>query len=159
MPWIAGDDMTELREAERLGLPVPRRGGGVHDGPDRLAGFASDSLDRAFHAGLARLTFGLSPAALALAGFDWWTHLALSPTKQAQLALKAARKMARLSHYCATCAHDPKSCACIEPLPHDKRFAHESWRQFPYNVIYGTYILDSLSPENGGFEPLNAVRP
>src|SRR5689334_17939460 len=43
-------------------------------------------LDRAVHAAIARLTGGLSPAALALAFFDWSVHLAASPGKQLALA-------------------------------------------------------------------------
>ena len=36
------------------------------------------SLDQPFHAGLARLTGGLSPLALRMAFADWAEHLALS---------------------------------------------------------------------------------
>ena len=35
------------------------------------------SLDQPFHAGLARLTGGLSPLALRMAFADWAEHLAL----------------------------------------------------------------------------------
>ncbi|MBM3491817.1 MAG: alpha/beta fold hydrolase [Alphaproteobacteria bacterium] len=139
---VADDEMTEQQGAGRLRLSVPvRLNDPAHDAADRFPGFASDSLDRAFHAGLARLTLGLSPAALALAGFDWWTHLALSPTKQAQLGLKAVRKLTRLAHYAATCALDPKHPPCIVPLPYDQRFQHPSWRQYPYNLIYQSFLL------------------
>src|SRR5215831_16694686 len=52
--------------------------------PDTGSSFAD--LDRASHAAIARLTGGLSPAALGLAFFDWWVHLAASPGKQLSLA-------------------------------------------------------------------------
>src|SRR5579864_3320989 len=52
--------------------------------PDADVPFAH--LDHAAHAAIARLTGGLSPAALALAFFDWSVHLAASPGKQLSLA-------------------------------------------------------------------------
>ena len=42
-------------------------------------------LDRAVKAQMAKVTGGLSPAALAGAYLDWATHLAISPGKQVQL--------------------------------------------------------------------------
>ncbi|MEY9748464.1 hypothetical protein ABIF65_007838 [Bradyrhizobium japonicum] len=50
---------------------------------------AVDDIDRSFHAALARLTGGVSPAALALAFADWQLHLPASPGKQASLAGQA----------------------------------------------------------------------
>nr|WP_271594723.1 poly-beta-hydroxybutyrate polymerase N-terminal domain-containing protein [Bradyrhizobium sp. CCBAU 65884] len=50
---------------------------------------AVDDIDRSFHAALARLTGGISPAALALAFADWQLHLLASPGKQASLAERA----------------------------------------------------------------------
>src|SRR3954470_21484836 len=47
-----------------------------------------DALDHAAHAGLAHLTGGLSPAAVAAAYMDWAVHLAISPGKQVELAAK-----------------------------------------------------------------------
>jgi len=42
--------------------------------------------DRALHAMLARLTGGISPAALLLAYMDWLSHLAASPQRQIEIA-------------------------------------------------------------------------
>ena len=47
-----------------------------------------DALDHATHAGLARLTAGLSPAAIVDAFMDWAVHLAISPGKQVELATR-----------------------------------------------------------------------
>src|SRR6478609_3473339 len=44
-----------------------------------------DALDHAAHAGLARLSSGLSPAAVADACMDWAANLAISPGKQVEL--------------------------------------------------------------------------
>jgi hypothetical protein len=43
------------------------------------SGYGPRSLDRAFKANLAKLTFGLSPAVMAEQTFDWMAHFAFSP--------------------------------------------------------------------------------
>src|SRR5579871_3822664 len=61
--------------------------------PDLSA--STEATDRAFHAGVARLTGGLSPAAIALAFADWQLHLLAAPAKCASLtgeALQHARE-------------------------------------------------------------------
>lgn len=63
------------------------------------SGYGPHSLDRAFKANLARLTFGLSPAVMAEQTFDWMAHLAISPGKQLELTEKWFRKSARLNLY------------------------------------------------------------
>ncbi len=108
---------------------------------------ASTSLpdigDRALHAMIARFTLGLSPAALAQAAFDWASHLAAAPGKQAQLVDKAARKAARFATYAAGSATQGKSAdPCIDPLPHDRRFAAEEWQGWPFNLIYQAFLLN-----------------
>ncbi|PVE24325.1 poly-beta-hydroxybutyrate polymerase [Microvirga sp. KLBC 81] len=101
-----------------------------------------DALDHAAHAGLARLTGGLSPAALADAYMDWAVHLAVSPGKQVELAAKAARKWARLAQFGSRCAMTGGACEpCIEPLPQDRRFAGSEWQQWPFNIIHQAFLL------------------
>ena len=101
----------------------------------------ADASDRALHAGVARFTGGLSPAALAGAYWDWAVHLAASPGKQMQLADKAWRKALRFWRY-AACAALPGAEPCVEPLPQDKRFSGEAWRQWPYNLIHQSFLLN-----------------
>jgi polyhydroxyalkanoate synthase len=101
-----------------------------------------DTLDHAAHAGLARLTGGLSPAALTAASMDWAVHLAISPGKQVELAVKAARKWTRLAHFASRCAIEGGACEpCIEPLPQDRRFAGSEWQQWPFNIIHQAFLL------------------
>jgi polyhydroxyalkanoate synthase len=101
-----------------------------------------DVIDRSLHAATARLTLGLSPAALATAYLDWASHLAASPGKQMQLVEKAGRKWLRLAHYAARCTlHAAGTPPCIEPLPQDKRFVGEAWQRWPYNLIYQSFLL------------------
>ena len=53
------------------------------------AAVSTSDLDRAVRAGIARITGGLAPSALAGAFFDWAVHLAASPGKQLELVEQA----------------------------------------------------------------------
>jgi polyhydroxyalkanoate synthase len=64
------------------------------------------SGDRLLHAMMGRLSLGVSPAALGLAGADWAIHLAVSPGKWHSLAEKAIRKSIRFAIYAASSAAD-----------------------------------------------------
>ncbi len=103
----------------------------------------SDIIDRGLHASLAHLTLGISPAALGSAYLDWATHLAASPGKQAELAVKASRKAFRLARWAGQCAlRGGTSEPCIKPLPQDHRFVGEAWRHWPYNLLYQGFLLN-----------------
>jgi polyhydroxyalkanoate synthase len=99
------------------------------------------SLDRPLHAGLARLTAGISPAALCLAWSDWVQHLAFSPDKQMQLAHEAVRAWGRLLQYCQRVCLTTGCEPCIEPAPNDKRFAAPGWQRWPFNVTHQAFLL------------------
>jgi polyhydroxyalkanoate synthase len=116
--------INPLREEETLGLEAFR------------------SFDRTGQAFVAQATAGLSPAALALAFFDWSIHLAASPGKRAELAYKAARKSGRLLGHVAAASLDPAAPPCIEPLPGDNRFAGEAWRKPPYSIWAQAFLLN-----------------
>lgn len=101
-----------------------------------------DIIDRTINYSVAQATFGISPAALAEAYFDWLVHLSAAPGKQVQLWHKALRKATRLAHYMSTCALQAgPGHVCIEPLEQDKRFAGEAWRTWPFNVIHQAFLL------------------
>jgi polyhydroxyalkanoate synthase len=117
--------------------PTPACDGETADAP---VGEPGEGFDRWLHAQLGRLTAGVSPPALLLAYADWLSHLALSPAKQAQLLHKAWRKLHRLALYLPH-AGDPGSPCCIEPLPQDKRFAADAWRQWPFNAGSQAFLL------------------
>ncbi|KQY16233.1 poly-beta-hydroxybutyrate polymerase [Massilia sp. Root133] len=97
--------------------------------------------DRMLHAALGRMTFGISPAALALAWMDWSLHLAQSPGKWARLCDKALRKAGRFGDYAARAAAGP-AAPCIQPLPQDHRFDGAAWQQWPFNVIQQGFLLN-----------------
>jgi polyhydroxyalkanoate synthase subunit PhaC len=102
----------------------------------------ADTVDRSLHATMARFTFGLSPAALAKAYFDWAIHLAVSPGKQLQLVDKATRKTVRFANHAFHAAlESDKASSCIEPLPQDRRFVGAEWQKPPYNFMYQAFLL------------------
>jgi polyhydroxyalkanoate synthase subunit PhaC len=104
---------------------------------------AAQMIDQSLHAGIANLTAGLSPGALAAAYFDWTTHLAASPGRRLELVGKAGRKAIRLFDYACRCWLNAGTTEpCIEPLPQDRRFASESWQQFPFNIIHQGFLLN-----------------
>lgn len=103
--------------------------------------FAALAIDRAFKANLARATNGITPAGLSDLYFNWLAHLALSPGKQLELAEKTSRKLARLMIHAGQAMTNPDTLPCIDPLPQDRRFSGEAWRQWPYNMIYQSFLL------------------
>ena len=116
--------------------------------PDQRDSYAvtalADVTDRSLHAAIARVTMGLSPAALVHAYLDWATHLAGSPGKRMQLVDKAFRKATRFGNHVASCAMTGGQAAepCIEPLPQDRRFTGEDWQKWPYNFISQAFLLN-----------------
>ncbi|MEJ2623699.1 MAG: alpha/beta fold hydrolase [Pseudolabrys sp.] len=115
--------------------------------PDQRDSYAvtafADIVDRSLHAAVARLTMGLSPAALTHAYLDWATHLAGAPGKRMQLVDKAVRKTTRLGQYATQCAIEGRTAEpCIDPLPQDRRFDAPEWQQWPYNIMYQSFLLN-----------------
>jgi polyhydroxyalkanoate synthase subunit PhaC len=100
-------------------------------------------LDRWWHAQVAHLTGGLSIPALRMAFDDWLIHLAHNPAEQAELAQLSVQMM----HKLALCVSIPQTFGlpvsdCVEPCIQDKRFAHQSWRSWPFNIISQSFLLN-----------------
>jgi polyhydroxyalkanoate synthase len=97
-------------------------------------------LDQPLKSALARWANGVSPASLAMAQADWLTHLAVSPSKQAQLATSALRKsLAWMQDVVQVGRGDcPR---CIEPMPNDKRFTPPEWVLAPYSALAQAFLL------------------
>ena len=101
-----------------------------------------ETLNHAVQASVARLTRGLSPAALMGAWFDWATHIAAAPGKQLQLADKATGKLRRHIRLAIDSAlTGDKAKPCIAPLPQDTRFKADAWQTRPFNTIYQGFLL------------------
>jgi polyhydroxyalkanoate synthase len=98
-------------------------------------------LDRAIHAQFAHLTLGLSPASIYDAYLDWFAHLAISPGKQQELMSKAVNKSIHIglqTLQSGIISSEP----CIAPLPQDRRFKAPEWQQWPFNLIYQSFLLN-----------------
>ena len=85
-------------KASVIRVPLPRESTQSPDRdeqePDRSECTAAEATpaeqwNRAAHANVAAMTFGLSPVSLALALLDWGAHLAVSPGKCFELATQA----------------------------------------------------------------------
>jgi polyhydroxyalkanoate synthase len=98
--------------------------------------------DRLLHAMVGHATQGISPTALALAGFDWSMHLAQSPAKWQQLLEKAWKKDMRWYAYATRTLLGMRSAPCIEPLPQDRRFRSDGWQRWPYNLLQQAFLLN-----------------
>jgi polyhydroxyalkanoate synthase len=98
---------------------------------------SSRSFDRSLHAALARLTGGLSPAALSLAYVDWLQHLAASPDKQLALGEEAFANWLRFIALDGAVGQVVAAHAAAD----DKRFAGEAWQQWPFNAFAAGFLL------------------
>lgn len=133
--------------------PSPEQPGAVH-GPEahlkqseRVPGAPAAidpplTVDRLLHAAMGQMTNGVSPISLALAYVDWTAHLAISPGRCLQLWEKGLQKALRFACYAAAASSDPTCATCIEPLVQDKRFRHEAWHRWPFNVIQQAFLLN-----------------
>jgi polyhydroxyalkanoate synthase len=98
--------------------------------------------DRALHAMLARLSGGISPAALLLAYTDWLVHLAWSPQRQieiSQAALVDAGRFVEAAKNFFSPEQGPWSL--IKPQPQDRRFDRPEWQQPPFNLMAQAFLL------------------
>lgn len=98
------------------------------------------ALDLPLHAWLGRYTGYVSPAALAMAWFDWGSHLLLSPDKQAELVTHAGSAALRWLQY-ATGAACANLAGPVTPLAQDKRFVDPAWQAWPWNVLSQGFLL------------------
>ena len=145
---------TEQRDSRHLTTAPPRALASYTDtavalppaedlGDSYSATAMRDVLDHSTRAMLARMTGGLSPAALGAMWADWVVHLASSPGKQGQLWEKALRKSMRFRQYALHCAlSGGTGPCCIEPLAQDRRFRHEAWQKPPFNLLHQAFLLN-----------------
>ncbi|MBB5049607.1 polyhydroxyalkanoate synthase [Rhodopseudomonas rhenobacensis] len=99
----------------------------------------SERADRLFHAALARLTGGISPAALRLAYIDWLLHLLSAPARRLDIAQAA---MQAAGQFAVAAAELPKTpWASIKPPPGDRRFTGPGWELPPFNLMAQGFLL------------------
>jgi polyhydroxyalkanoate synthase len=110
------------------------------DNPSPLNHQFTTAFDREFHARLGKF-YALSPASLAGAYFDWFTHLSISPGKQVQLVESAWRKYASLVDYALWTTWNIKTDCCVNPVEQDRRFAYKGWEYYPFNIYQQAFLL------------------
>jgi polyhydroxyalkanoate synthase subunit PhaC len=108
--------------------------------PDVPAPTSMLPVDRAVRAGIARLTWGLAPSALAGAFLDWAVHLAASPGKQLELAGQAVTAAVENAAFAAACAAGARGDPCRCALPQDNRFRAAEWQGFPFNAFAHSFL-------------------
>ncbi|MGU7785021.1 PHA/PHB synthase family protein [Burkholderia sp. PU8-34] len=101
----------------------------------------AEQWNRAAHAGLAAMTFGLSPVSLAMAMFDWAAHLAVSPGKCFELATHAWLA-AGTFQAAAPAAGDEtdESDLAVHAGDADPRFAAASWSNWPFSAYRDGFL-------------------
>lgn len=99
-------------------------------------------LDRAFSAMLARVTGGISPAALSMAYLDWACHLAAAPQRQIEIARDAWHGMRQVVERSVHFA-DPHRASwdLIKPQANDHRFSKPQWTTQPFNLFAQAFLL------------------
>jgi polyhydroxyalkanoate synthase len=112
-----------------------------HDNNSNSVPPITESTDRLMHALQGKMTSGLSPASLVLAYLDWAVHLGNSAGKITEMSQNAMAKSQRFSMWAARAISDPNTAPFIEPLSQDTRFAADSWKTFPYNVLHQSFLL------------------
>lgn len=99
-----------------------------------------EPLDLPLKLAIARLANGISPSSLAQAHADWLTHLAVSPSKQAELATSALLKSVRWAGFLARSLQGPcEECVC--PQAGDKRFSRPEWHAQPFSAMAQAFLL------------------
>src|SRR3990167_5673843 len=102
----------------------------------------SQALDYSLQTAIGNLTGGISPAALSLAFIDWYIHLSIHPAKQLELLDLFHQDFWHLIHqYFGHICGDPSGEFCLIKSSQDKRFINEGWQQFPYSLLYESFLL------------------
>jgi polyhydroxyalkanoate synthase subunit PhaC len=99
------------------------------------------ALDHTKEAAIARVTAGLSPAALSLAFADWFIHLAVAPGKRAESASLYAANVGQIRNYALHWLKGDAAPPLSEPVPADHRFRAGAWQTEPYRFWSQVFLL------------------
>ncbi len=112
-----------------------------HQDPSLAPDLPFRALDHAKEAFIARLTSGLSPAALLLALADWGIHLAAAPGKQLELAASFAKALEQMANYSTQLACNEGAPTALQPTAGDSRFRSQAWQSEPYRYWQQAFLL------------------
>ena len=121
------------------GKPAEPRVSTPAEGADETETYQAD---RTVHAMLARMSGGISPAALLLAYADWLLHLTSSPQRRVEIgheALIDAKRFLEAAQRFFQPGQGPWSL--IQPQPQDRRFGRPEWEQPPFNLMAQAFLL------------------
>jgi polyhydroxyalkanoate synthase len=93
------------------------------------------AFDRNLHAAEAKITGGLSPAALIGAYMDWANHLVNQPGRRASLARQALQDGAAM--WRQACGLPVEG---LTPEPNDHRFTHPGWQTYPASLFAQNFL-------------------
>lgn len=99
-----------------------------------------ENWNRVLRASAARLTQGLSPNAQAAAWFDWASHLARAPGRQAELGIAAAQIATLYSRFVAQTLIGANPPPPFQAQQYDRRFQHEAWTRPPLLFWQQAYL-------------------
>ncbi|WP_043286431.1 PHA/PHB synthase family protein [Paraburkholderia oxyphila] len=101
----------------------------------------ADEWNRAAHAVVATMTFGLSPISLGLAAIDWGAHLAIAPGKCLDLAANAWRAACLLPAVLPESGDDEgESGVAVHAGDADPRFAAAAWSSWPFHLYRDGFL-------------------
>lgn len=97
-------------------------------------------LDTEYHARLAKVTSGLSPALYATAMTDWLSHLMLSPSKRLSLAKSGVKRAVDLGGLVLNSLTGRKKDNPFTAPQGDNRFTAEEWQKGPFNIASQAFL-------------------
>ncbi|AOR73160.1 poly-beta-hydroxybutyrate polymerase [Burkholderia stabilis] len=100
----------------------------------------ADQWNRAAHANVAAMTFGLSPVSLALAVLDWSAHLAVSPGKCFELAMLAWQAAAPSMAGHGTADDADANGVAVHAGEADPRFSDPAWAGWPFRAYRDGFL-------------------
>ncbi|MFA8393105.1 PHA/PHB synthase family protein [Burkholderia ubonensis] len=116
--------------------PQPRA-----DARKRPDAMPAEQWNRAAHASLAAMTFGLSPVSMALAVLDWGAHLAVSPGKCFDLATQAWIAAVSWSAGAPAARDDTDEDGyAVHAGEADPRFAAPAWSDWPFRFYRDGFL-------------------
>ena len=132
-------DRTTLRPAPN---PQPTsRGTAAVRTVDPRSRQGYENFDRLLHALEARLTHGISPAALSAAHLDWLVHLINAPGKRLALAALAWQAQTRLALYAGRRLLGLDAEPPVAQGPGESRFWNPAWQDLPFATYAQAYLL------------------
>ncbi|WP_213303932.1 PHA/PHB synthase family protein [Paraburkholderia sacchari] len=104
-----------------------------------------DEWNRAAHAGMAAITFGLSPISLTLAAIDWGAHLAIAPGKCFDLATQAWLAASLFPAAVPAAGADADADendggVAVHAGEADPRFVAAAWSNWPFHLYRDAFL-------------------